>query len=105
MARVALLTDRDDPPRLDWNVDAVSCWMFLESPLTIQPYPAEQTAEEGWMYGFPNTVRSIRTWELHLCYADIGTQVTLPDQLDVAQLDDMVGQELEPTGLTIDGWQ
>jgi hypothetical protein len=105
MARVALLTDRDDPPRLDWNVDAVSCWMFLESPLTLQPYPAELTVEQGWMYGFPNTVRSIRTWELHLCYADIGTQITLPDQLDVSQLDDMVGQELEPTALTIDGWQ
>jgi hypothetical protein len=40
-----------------------------------------------------------------LCYADIGTQITLPDQLDVSQLDDMVGQELEPTALTIDGWQ
>ncbi len=105
MARVAFLTDRDNPPVLDWNVDEVSCWMFLEKPMSLQPYPAEQTAEDGWMYGFPNTVRAIRTWELHLCYADIGIQVTMPDQLDVTQLDDMIGQEVEPTALTIDGWQ
>jgi hypothetical protein len=104
LARLALLADPDVSPRFGWQVDGVSCWMFLGNPLLLQPYPAEMDGDQAWTYGRPSNIRSVKVWDLNVCYADIGIQATLPDQLDFTQLDDLNSMELEPTPLTINGW-
>jgi hypothetical protein len=104
LARIAVLADHDIPPHFAWQVDGVSCWVFLDNPLYLQPYPAQQESDQGWTYGLPNDVRSVRVWELNVCYADIAVSVTQPDQLDFTELDALAGQENEPTPLTITGW-
>ena len=102
-ARIALLADADASPHFGWQVDGVSCWMFLNNPLTLRPYPADMDADQTWTYGRPSTIRSVRVWDLDVCFADIGIPATLPDQLDYSQLDDLTAIELEPMPLTIDG--
>jgi hypothetical protein len=104
LARVAMLTDPQAPPRLPWQIDAVSCWKFLENPLPLTPYTAEQMPDQGWTYGVPTVARAQRGWETTLCYVDIGTQPTPPAELDLVQLDNLIGQELEATPLAISGW-
>jgi hypothetical protein len=104
LARVVLLTDRTEEPSLSWQVDGVSCWKFLDAPLLLKPYPAEYDAARFWIYGLPNEARSVRVWELNYCFADIATTVTSPDRLDLTQLDDLAEQEIEPTPLSIVGW-
>ena len=104
LARIALLTDRETRPRFSWQIEGVSCWVFLSNPLDLKPYPAEVDPEEAWIYGLPDNVRSVRVWELNVCYADIAVPATLPDRLDFTQLDDLAGQEIEPLPLTISGW-
>ena len=104
LARLALLADADVSPQFGWQIDGVSCWMFLDNPFLLQPYPAEMDGDQAWTYGRPSKIRSVRVWDLDVCYADIGIQATLPDQLDFSQLDDLTSLELEPTPLTINGW-
>ena len=104
LARIAMLTDPQAPPHLPWQINAVSCWKFLDNPLPLTPYTAEQVPDQGWTYGVPTVARALRGWETTLCYVDIGTQPTSPGDLDLAQLDNLIGQEIEPTPLTISGW-
>jgi hypothetical protein len=103
-ARIALLADVDVPPQFGWQVDGVSCWKFLDNPLTLQPYPADMDADQAWTYGRPSEIRAARVWDLEVCFADIGIQPTLPGQLDFSELDNLTSLELEPTPLTINGW-
>ena len=104
LARLAMLTDADIGPRLAWQPSDVSCWKFLENPLTLQPYTAAQVPGQGWTYGVPTSGRSFRAWEMTLCYVDIGMQPTSPADVDYTRLDDLIGQELDPTPLAISGW-
>ncbi|HSQ80582.1 MAG TPA: hypothetical protein VLU54_05495, partial [Casimicrobiaceae bacterium] len=104
LARVALLADHASPPQFSWQVDGVSCWIFLSNPLSVQPYLAEMDADGVWAYGRPSTIRSVRAWHLNVCYADIASPETLPGDLDFSQLDNLTGIETEPSPLTIVGW-
>jgi len=104
LARVALLPDRSSPAQFGWQVDGVSCWVFLANPLQVRSYSAEIDANQAWDYGTPSTARSVRYWGLTVCYSDIATTPTLPTSLDFTQLDDLAQNELEPHPLTISGW-
>ncbi|HEY6894343.1 MAG TPA: hypothetical protein VI258_09260, partial [Rhodanobacteraceae bacterium] len=104
IARVALLADPDAPPQFDWQVGAVSCWMFLSEPLELRPYAAQVEADRSWAYGEPGTVRGVRYWNMEVCYTDIGVPLSAPGSIDFSQLDDLGPDEMEPQPLTIGGW-
>jgi hypothetical protein len=101
---VALLPDRSSPAQFGWQVDGVTCWVFLTNPLQVRSYPAEIDANQSWNYGTPSTARSVRYWGLTVCYSDIAITPTLPTSLDFTQLDDLADSEIEPRPLTINGW-
>ncbi len=104
LARLALLTDFAVPPSFGWQVDGVSCWVFLSNPFEMSPYPAQLGPDQTFSYGQPRNIRSVHAWGLNFCYADIAFPQTAPDALDLTQLDDLSGSETEPVPLTISGW-
>jgi hypothetical protein len=104
LARVALLPDRSSPAQFGWQVDGVTCWVFLTNPLQVRSYSAAIDANQSWNYGTPSTARSVRYWGLTVCYSDIAVTPTLPTSLDFSQLDDLAQNEIEPRPVTISGW-
>ena len=104
-ARLALLADSGTPARLSWQTGAVSCWVFLADPLTLLPYRAQMDAQGGWFYGRPSSVRTVKGWDVELCYSDIGITWTPLESFRFEQLDALQAPaETSPTPLTIAGW-
>jgi len=107
LARLALLTDFGAPATLSWQAGAITCWVFLSDPLSLQPYEAQEDPQGGFIYEFPNTVRGVNGWDGSLCYSDIGiTQTDVQVVLSkTGQLDNLQNpSEITPTALTITGW-
>jgi hypothetical protein len=100
-ARLAFLTDPNAPAVLNWL--GTSC-ETPAAPLTVPRYPAQVEGQDTWHYGVPGRFRGTNTWQLLYCTEDVGVVPTPWSASMQQQLDDLTGEALVPTPVTISGW-
>jgi len=106
LVRFALLADLGPyaHPSLHWDINDVTCYVFLENPILVSPMQAQNSGQSGWTYGIPINVRGVKLWDGVGCYADIGSTLSDPNALNPTTLDPIEQDEKAPTPVTITGW-